>query len=349
MRIPFFSRDETEQRASSYTDAITDYLLRASTSTNESKAVAAVEIAVGLWGRSFASASVTPVTPATMALTPWVLSQIGRRLCLKGEALFEVQVDMDGVELVEASTWTITGDPDRASWRYEMTFPGPSMIAMRNRPRAAVAHLQYESDPNEPWRGRGPLHGAAVSQELLSRLEKRLSDEASQPVGHALPVPNVESSGKLLTALQALKGELVLVESTSAGWSEGKGSAPLTDWEPRRLGFNPPEAVLSVRDSTAREILAACGVPVTMLADAQGSALRESYREFLHGTVQPLARIVAQTLGEALDTPDLAFDFESLMASDIQGRARSFASMVTAGMPIERAAALSGLLASEEE
>ena len=49
----------------------------------------------------------------------------------------------------------------------------------------------------------------------------------------------------------------------------------------------------------------------------------------------------------SLDTPSLRLDFPALLASGITGRARAFASMVQAGMEMERAAALSGLLAGE--
>ena len=348
MRLPWpFGRDE--ERASGYTDAITDYLLRASGKTTDSKAVAAVEIAVGLWGRAFASAEVSPDTPATRALTAAVLGKMGRRLCLTGEAVFELRVEGDALRMVEASTWTITGGPDPDTWQYEMTFPGPSAIATRSRPSQAVAHVMYESDPNEPWRGRGPLHGAQVSEQLISRLEARLAEEASQPVGYVLPVPDPKSSAKLLGDLQKLKGELTLVESMAQGWDQGRSAAPAQEWTPRRLGFDPPEVTVALRDSTAREVLAACGVPVTLLGDAQGTAAREAFRQFLHTVVQPVSLQLSETLGVALDTPDLAFSFDRLMASDLQGRARAFGSLVTGGMELERAAALSGLLAVDDE
>ena len=56
---------------------------------------------------------------------------------------------------------------------------------------------------------------------------------------------------------------------------------------------------------------------------------------------------MAAELAEKLDAPRLALDFSALFASDITGRARAFASMVQAGMNVEKAAALSGLLAEE--
>ena len=62
-------------------------------------------------------------------------------------------------------------------------------------------------------------------------------------------------------------------------------------------------------------------------------------------SLRPVGEIVTAELADKLDRPDLALDSSALFASDITGRARAFASMVQAGMEVERAAALSGLLA----
>ena len=46
-------------------------------------------------------------------------------------------------------------------------------------------------------------------------------------------------------------------------------------------------------------------------------------------------------------TPDLKLGFDKLFASDLAGRARGFSSMVSAGMPLDKAAVLAGLLSAE--
>ena len=63
--------------------------------------------------------------------------------------------------------------------------------------------------------------------------------------------------------------------------------------------------------------------------------------------LRPSGEIVAAELADRLGTPGLRLDFSALFASDITVRARAFASMVQAGMNVEKAAALSGLLAEE--
>ena len=61
-------------------------------------------------------------------------------------------------------------------------------------------------------------------------------------------------------------------------------------------------------------------------------------------TMQPVGLIVAAELAAKLDTAGLALSFDRLMASDLNGRARAFQSMVGGGMALDRAAGLAGLL-----
>ena len=80
--------------STAYTDARIAAILSAAggDAAADVNAIAAAEIASGLWGRAMASASVSPSTAATRALTPAVLELIGRELVRKGEALFLLQV-----------------------------------------------------------------------------------------------------------------------------------------------------------------------------------------------------------------------------------------------------------------
>ena len=90
----------------------------------------------------------------------------------------------------------------------------------------------------------------------------------------------------------------------------------------------------------------ATGTPVELItARSDGAAVREAWRRYGHAFLAPVGEIVAAELADRLDRPGLALDFSALFASDITGCARAFASMVQAGMEIERTAALSGLLA----
>ena len=175
-------------------------------------------------------------------------------------------------------------------------------------------------------------------------METRLADESSARSGYLIPVPGVTAA--LQGDLNKLKGKSVLVKSTADGWDQTT-QAPKGDFESRRIGFSPPQTIKPLRDDVGRALLAAAGVPASLLGNAGSSDTREGYRQFLHGTIQPVAKLILGELRYKLDSPDLSLDFDDLMASDIAGRARAFGVMVTGGMELERAAALSGLLAAE--
>ena len=62
----------------------------------------------------------------------------------------------------------------------------------------------------------------------------------------------------------------------------------------------------------------------------------------------PRGRIVETELRSKLNDPGIAFDWSELRASDLASRARAFQSMVGGGMPLDRAAALSGLMVPDD-
>ena len=134
-----------------------------------------------------------------------------------------------------------------------------------------------------------------------------------------------------------------MVESTSHGWGEGPSAAPQMDWKPNRLGANPPASLAMLRSDSGQAVLAACGCSADLFMPGDASGQRESWRRFLHGSVQPLGDLLAGELAVKLDEPGLALDFNRLFASDLSGRARAYGSLVKGGMDADRAARLAGL------
>ena len=198
--------------------------------------------------------------------------------------------------------------------------------------------------------GIGPLGWARATGALAANLEARLGEEAGGPVGHLLPIPSDGGDGgdddplKMLKAdIAAGKGRTMLVETTSAGYGEGRQAAPAEDWKPRRFGASPPDALPTLRTDAALAVLAACQVPAGLFTDADGTSQREAWRRWAMGPLAGLAATVEAELASKLDQP-VRLDFSGLWAHDLAGRASSFKAMVTAGMDVERAAALSGLL-----
>ena len=342
MKIWPFSKLET--RADSFTDAAVAHLLQGASGDADiqTHTTAAEEICAGLWGRAFASAKVTPDNPATRALTPAVLAQIGRQLLSPGESVWEVRVAGGQVFLDNAVSYEIGGERELI---YQLTFPRPNSQIIRTLSAARVIHLRYAVDAAEPWKGVGPFHKARSTVRVANGLETRLGDESGARTGYLLPVPQVKP--ELQADINSLKGKVVLVETTAGGWNQ-TGEAPKSDYQPRRLGFDPPLTIEPLRDSVSRSLLAAAGVPPSLLGNADGTFARESYRQFLFATIQPISKLIQSELGAKLDTSDLALGFDDLMASDLTGRARAFGSLVQGGMDVEKAAALAGLLVAED-
>ena len=79
MRWPWGKTEKRQQSGGAYSDAIVS-LLQAQAggaSVGEPGAIAALEVAAGLWARGFASAELDPVIAA---VTPSVMASIGRSL-----------------------------------------------------------------------------------------------------------------------------------------------------------------------------------------------------------------------------------------------------------------------------
>ena len=85
--------------------------------------------------------------------------------------------------------------------------------------------------------------------------------------------------------------------------------------------------------------------PVLFGAGQQGSSsgVREAMRSAFFTIIAPAARTLRAEARVKLD-PGIDFDMDGLMAADVQGRARAFQSMVGAGLPVEQAAQIAGVV-----
>ena len=97
-----------------------------------------------------------------------------------------------GLALEPTSHWDVMGGPRPSSWSYRVEQAGPTATAWRTLPAGAVLHLRWQVDPHRPWAGVSPLQHAADTGSLSAWLERRLSEEASGPVGAFLPVAKYE-------------------------------------------------------------------------------------------------------------------------------------------------------------
>ena len=336
--------EELETRASTYSDLATAQLLdnAGAKSSASPSATAALEAVSGLTGRAFASAEIDASEIVVAALTPDLMNLIGRSLTRLGELILLIDVNDGRLSLLPAASCDVAGGANPLTWRYSVTVGAPDSTETYSVGAEGVVHLRYSYHPSTPWRGQSPLQVAKLAGRLSSEIVKALADEVSGPRGHLLPTPmdGQDPTLELMKKdIRETSGNALLVE----GGDMGAPGEYKTDWKPQRLGANPPSALVELADLARREVFSACGVNPAIFTDSQGTAQRESYRQYLFGTCSPIGRMVASELSAKLETP-VAFDWSELRASDIASRARAFASMVTAGKPLEEAAALSGLL-----
>ena len=350
MRWPW-QRRETRASGGDFTDAVVRLIeAQAAGATADTSSTAAVEAAAGALSRAFAAAEVTGPDWATTAVSPTFLAQVGRDLIRAGDSMHVIRTTGGHLRLVPASSWHWEGDHDPATWTVRATAYGPSTSTTWYLPASGVVFVRWGGTPGQPYIGTGPLSWAHTTARLGSEAERSLADETSGPLAQLLPVPqdggdpddDTDAFAGLRADIGRARGKALLVETTAAGYGEGRGSAPQRDWIASRLGPTPPATMPEVaRDAFART-LAACGTPVSLFTDADGTSQREALRRWHQGLVIPLARLLEHELRAKLETDvQLRFDPYPL---DVQGRAAGFAKLVQGGVSIEQALTASGLL-----
>ena len=308
----------------------------------------ALECAANLYARAFAAAKVTG--ERTSALSPPFLAHVARNLIRRGESLSLIEMSRGEPVFRQAGSWDVRGAWDEDSWFYRLDLFGPSGNITRFVESAAVIHFRYAYDPARPWHGIGPLGWSRETGSLMANLEKRLGEEAGGPVAHVLAIPQDGGDGgdddplaQLKSDLAGARGKTILTETTSSGWGEGMASAPRSDWKPQRLGAHPPDVLRGLRSDAGMAVLSACGIPVALVLDSDGTSQRESYRRWIMSVVEPLLNQVAEEFSRKLET-SVSFDLSGIWAHDLAGRAAAFQKMIAGGMEIERAVAASGLV-----
>ena len=352
MRNPF-KRETRAAAGGNATDNVVNSILAANAQAAGSalpSATGALEIAAGFVGRAFAAAQVEGGSGIEAALTPSVLQMIGRQLIRAGEFVGLIEVDGGGVEIAPANSWDINGSYQRATWRYALTLASPSGRSPTVRvPAEQVLHIRYATDPATPWKGRSPVAVAALAGRLSAETIKMLADEVSGPRGYLLPVVGADGADDTINEfrgqLAGLNGRVATVEAQQSMAADA-GLMRRREWETIRIGGTPPEQNIALAKMASEEVLGACGIPQGLvIGDSVSAGLREAWRVFLFGTLAPLGRLAQEEIGAKL--AGVRLDWDDLKASDLQGRARAFQSLVGGGMAVERAAALSGLLAED--
>ena len=229
----------------------------------------------------------------------------------------------------------------------------PSGSATWRVPWASVIFSSWGSPAARPYHGIGPTGWASETSRLSAETEKSLADEAAGPLAQLIAIPqdggddtdDADPLGQLKTTIAKARGKALLVETTQAGFDQGRVAAPQKDWQANRLGPNPPEALAMIRKDSFAHVLAACGCSPALFDDSDGTSKREALRQWHLSTVQPLARLLETELSKKLETSvRLRFDLYNV---DLAGRAQAFQKLVAGGVAVNEALVTAGLLADE--
>ena len=304
--------------------------------------LAAVAASAAMVGRAF---SLADVEPRLAGLSAGLLGLVGRELVYRGESVLVIDVDIvDGLRLTPSSSYDITGGWQPATWRYRCDLQGPSRVITSRREYAEVIHPRINVDSKRPWRGQAPWKSAALTANLAARVELGLTQEASLPPARIAPWPH--DNTEEIQGYQARLARGGILTLPTADTLAGDSALPSGAIEPRKIGAEPAQALVELREQTTAEVMAACGCPMELFHGSEGAASREALRRWLHSTILPWAAVVQEELSEKLER-EVRLSFDRLMASDLSGRARAFQSMVKGGMNVSKAARLAGLMQDE--
>ncbi len=276
-----------------YSEALLGLMLSSAQGTAKAdpRLTGAASTCAGLWGRSFAGSTIKPSIGET-GLSPDVLHEVGSSLVTHGESVWLIEVENGAVVLIRAASWDITGrGTDSRSWRYRVEIPGPDYHQSITVPGEQIFHPRINANPVQPHKGISPLALAGFTATALAGVESMLSGEANSPSGYVLPAPldnlGEEAVKRLADDLRLSKGRTKLVPSMLRSWGEDARPAG-SDWSSKRIGANPPESLVKLRNDSHEQVLAACGVPPSMFGTGgQASSAREAFRQFVFSTIMP--------------------------------------------------------------
>ena len=274
-----------------YTDAVVAAIeVQAAQKVADASSADAIEAVAGLLSRAFGDAEVEADDWARQAITPFWLMQVGRSLVREGASLSVITMTGSGeLDLVPAAFWNFEaqnapGGDLEADWRARVTTYGPSSSYTRLVGRNRLVYLRWGTSAGTRYRGQGPTSWAHTTARLQGEAKRSLADEAAGPLAQLLAVPqdggNPDDDGDAFAGLRAdiarARGKALLVETTAAGWGEGRTGAPRRDWQASRLGPMMPESMVRVADSAFARMVAACGASVSLFTDADGTAQRSA-------------------------------------------------------------------------
>ena len=269
----------------------------------------AEEVAAGLISRCFAMASVSGADAELFPVD--VLMTMARELALQGESVW----------MNRAAGLTWVQNYSKSGTRY--------MIQGKGVSRNIVLHPRYNTE-RTTGRGISPLGSSPTFRQYLRQIEQRMEEESRFISQQILPFPkSANETGKtkksiLRKSLEGIEGIAGRVMPVFAG-EKNQLEMVKDPWHPIRWGPEMTQYNVQAYQDSKSAALAALGVPQAVIGN-DSAGMREGMRTYLHTVLLPYSRIIA---GAAADIDiEVKFNFDELMAADIQGRARAYRALV---------------------
>ena len=340
-RWPWNWRRQDEPQA----DSVADLLLLSRGIGNDS-ALGAVEAAVAMYGDAAASATMAGRWP----LSAGEQRDLVRDYLLRGEALRRIDIVDGRPALVPAVLSDVRAtDPNPATWRYLLNVATPSGTIHGEYPAARVLHWRRNPSPDRPWRGRSPLEDAPALAAVAGAVERSLAGE------HAVPSARLATMNLAWRQSRAQQPDDVATFPVARLRGDGVVQVQPLDRNIKeasahgahRVGAEPDESSVTLRDQLRRDVLAAYGIVPGLVVAESGSAqaVRELRSLWLRGRVLPLLSDLAGVLQVAYADPSVAFTLPLLdqetaetESRQRQRRAMAIASLMGHGLSLDDAA-----------
>lgn len=240
-------------------------------------------------------------------------------------------------------TWDVRGGVDQRSWVYRCDVFGPTARDSVYRMSNSVIHARINCDPVRPWAGRSPVRIPSSTAATAGSAERSAGAEAKTPSARIAPTPASDPKERAAYGVKLGKGGLVPVTSATQPVA-ATGQEPASRWTPGALRPDPTAQHVALRRESARDILAAVGIPPVLFdIEGDGSTRREAYRQLVFTTLMPWARLVQAELRDKLAAPELSLSFAGLHGADLATRGRALKQLVESGVSLTEALAITGL------
>ena len=307
-----------------------------------------IQAAASAWAEVFALADVKASEAVRGALTPVILSDIGRSLILQGASFHRLFVVAGNINLQRPlSVYRLTRG---GGWQLQVG--EPSQPKLLNVADEAVLFVPWQTDATKPYIPVAPWRHSTGN--LTIELESLLFDEMSGPMLSVLflsnpsPSPDsdtrkraIKSYGEKFDNIRNERGKLMLLNSPNHGM--GKGFTQDSVGKPFRIGAAPPSSLAELRTQLGAEILSSCSIPPNMLvAGASGPATITARRNFERTIIPARFKIVSEYLSQSFGE-SVSLTYPIKFRADISTSARTVAALVKAEVPLDEAMSLAGL------